>query len=157
MAVDNSSLMGLSFSNLVPEDTAAPDSLYANYMASNRPLDSFRAGADMSVPFYRRVNYMDPADSGAVSFGSVTDPFILDADPTGAKTVEYGRRIGQPYTSESIVSLNMLGGKSISSDTLSKSEAGRELLWIALQDRRGTKRGFWEALTDIGVGDPPFF
>ena len=157
MAVDNSSLMGLSFSNLVPEDTAAPNSLYASYMASNRSLDSFRAGTDMSVPFYRRVNYADPADSGAVSFGSATDPFILDTDPTGAKTVEYGRRIGQPYTSESIVSLNMLGGKSISSDTLSKSEAGRELLWIALQDRRGTKRGFWEALTDISAGDLPFF
>jgi hypothetical protein len=105
------------------------------------------------------VNYSDPADPQAVRVGKRTrDLYQLDIDPFGSATARYGERLGVPadVNSDTVVGLNVFG-KMMSADYLRKTEAGRRLLDLSEKNRKGMKRGFLGAITDIQIGDIPFF
>lgn len=145
MASDNSLVF-------VPEDITDPNSLVAHYFAQQG--SNF---VEEQTPWYRRVHYKDPYDPNVVSFNSSTpDLHMIDSDPNGIKTPEFGRSIGKSYTSQTILSLNLIGGKPVSYEWLEKRPDGRELLAIASRNREGRKRDFFEAVTDWSVSDAPF-
>ena len=139
-------------SPLIPEDFVDPNSIQARYYE----YQGKQAAVQSSQPWYLNVNYSTPSAGDAVSFGSSSDPFIIDSDPTGEKTVRYGRENGLPYTTDTILSLNLLGGRTVSHEWLSARPEGRELLSIALNNRKGRKRDFIEAVTDVSPSDLPY-
>lgn len=132
---------------------AAPDSLYNAYVGS-----ASKKAKEAQVPTLRpmQVNFADPYTAPMSSAGHNPDPWVLDSDPTGARTVDYGRAVGKPYKSDDILSLNIFG-REMGFEKLTQSDAGRRLIDIAYKQRHGHKRGFLEALTDVQVGDLPFF
>ena len=74
------------------------------------------------------------------------DPSMLDADPTGQYTTEYGKRTGQAYNQDTILELN-LNGEVYSADQLRQVKGGDELLNMARRKRQKPTRDFYEALT----------
>ena len=108
-------------SPLIPEDFVDPNSIQARYYE----YQGKQAAVQSSQPWYLNVNYSTPSAGDAVSFGSSSDPFIIDSDPTGEKTVRYGRENGLPYTTDTILSLNLLGGRTVSHEWLSARPEGR--------------------------------
>ena len=132
------------------DPTAAPDSLYSSYAGSKAKTDVQPVQQNQF-----RVNFADPYQQPLVSVGHSSDPWTLDSDPFGTKAVDYGRRVGKPYTNEDVLSLNVFG-REMGFDQLVKTEAGRRLIEIAHNNRVGHKRGLLEALTDFSVSDLPF-
>lgn len=102
-----------------------------------------------------RIVFAEPEDPVAPKYLRSSDPFLLDADPTGAKTVKWGEANGVPLTDDDINGLSIFG-RAFSRERLLASAAGRELLEIAKKNREGRKRDFWEALTDFSISDLPF-
>lgn len=102
-----------------------------------------------------RVNFLDPEDALAPRYLKSSDPFLLDPDPSGAKTVEWGKVNGVALRDDDVNGLNIFG-RAFTRERLLLSDAGRELLDIATKNRQGRKRDFWEALTDFSVSDLPF-
>ena len=149
---------GLTFDTAA---TAAPDSLYASHRAWEAESASFAADFALQHqqedPFLSSVNYADGDDPTALHLGHTRDPYQLDLDPFGEKTVRYGEKTGMTadYNSDTVAGLGVFG-KELSADTLQKTDAGRRLLEISERNRRGMKRGFLEAVTDFQLSDVPF-
>lgn len=100
--------------------------------------------------------YADLSDKTAVPFNGLGDDwYTLDLDFDWSRTVAYGERTGQPFTSRDIISLNVFG-KTISANKLRETNDGHRLLELAEITRKGTKRGFLTALSEVSVSDLPF-
>ena len=115
------------------------------------------SAADSRTAFQRNyVNFADPAVPDSYpAFTRSRDLMTLDTDPTGERTRQWAERTGNPAAGELVQGLNVFG-RAMGRDRLMSSEAGRQLLEIAEKNRRGVRRGFWEALTDFQWGDLPF-
>lgn len=140
-----------------------PNSLLAGYLAYTpiqpaglAPVEEQPRDESKVAPWRGRVVYAEADDGEAVRLGSTSDPFQIDPDPTGDKTIRYGERVGRAYTRDTILSLNLVGGRAKSYDWLMNREEGRRLLALASRDRKGRRRDLFEALSDIGPSDLPF-
>lgn len=114
-----------------------------------------RPAETLMSPSSFRVNFLDPEDTTAPRYLRSSDPFLLDPDPSGVKTVEWGKANGVALRDDDVNGLNVFG-RTFTRERLLLSDAGRELLDIATKNRQGRKRDFWEALTDFSVSDLPF-
>ena len=133
---------------------AEPDSQYAAYRRSvmDTPPDAPRPTYRMSDGY---VNYADAEPQGAPSFVRSNDLYTLDPDPFGLRTEKWAAANGLPYDSNHVTGLTVFG-RSMSRDYLNASDAGRRLLELEEKKRKGEKRGFLDAVTDIGLSDLPF-
>lgn len=132
------------------DPNAAPDSLYNAYVSTKGPEEP-----QVAQPARLDVRFADAHQRPVASAARTSDPWTLDADPFGTKTLEYGRRVGAPYTTTDVLSLNVFG-REMGAEQLNQTAAGRRLLEIATNNRKGHKRGFLEALTDFSWSDLPF-
>ena len=133
---------------------AEPDSQYAAYRRSvmDMPPDAPRPTYRMSDGY---VNYADAEPQGAPSFVRSNDLYTLDPDPFGLRTEKWAAANGLPYDSNHVTGLTVFG-RSMSRDYLNASDAGRRLLELEEKKRKGEKRGFLDAITDVGLSDLPF-
>ena len=137
-------------------DTFAPGvtGLSNDRLFGNPPAPGSLSAAHDSYSSTVSPMSLDQSDA-APTFLRSPDPFVLDNDPFGDKTVKWGRRTGQAYTSDDVAGLSVFG-KSFTRDELSRYDAGRRLLDITTNVRRGHKRGFLDAVTDFEWSDLPF-
>ena len=131
---------------------AASDSLYNAFVSSRSRTMPDPVPVQ---PGRLNVNFADKYQQPAFVVAHSPDPWTLDADPFGTKTQDYGRRVGKPYSTTDVLSLNVFG-REMGYEQLIQSDAGRRLLEIARNNRAGHKRGFLEALTDFSWSDLPF-
>lgn len=87
----------------------------------------------------------DPVSSYKPVF-KYADPGMLDADPTGEFTEDYGRRTGNVYSRDTVLELQV-GGRAVSADELRKVEGGETLIQMARLKRSAPRRDFGEALS----------
>lgn len=140
---------------LLGQSLASPTSPASGYDAMSR-VNGVPSAISVTIPTLK-VSYADPEHPvRPPSFVKSSDPFVLDPDPFGKKTVEWGRSHGLSMTDEDVPGLVVLG-RPMSRDHLMESDAGRRLLELTAKNKKGVKRGFLDALTDVSWSDLPFF
>ena len=147
-------------SALSTDNLATPDSILAAVKSAgfaSAAIDSSSALPDVR-PWSGQVNYAPGSeDPTAVTFGHRNrDPFVIDLDPTGEKTVKFLNDRGQSGTTQTVLGAQLIGGLVKSREWLMERPEGQRLLAIIARDRAGKKRDFWEAAFDVGPSDLPF-
>lgn len=108
--------------------------------------------------FFQRgiVNYQDaPQNTLVPAFIRSRDLMTLDPDASGEQTEKWGQKTGTFVGRDYIAGLTVFG-RPMSHDQLLATPAGQELLQIAAKNRRGERRDFGEAITDLSWSDVPF-
>ena len=147
-------------SALSTDNLATPDSILAATKSAgfaSAAIDPSSALPDVR-PWSGQVNYAPGSDDPtAVTFGHRNrDPFVIDLDPTGEKTVKFLNDRGQSGTTQTVLGAQLIGGLVKSREWLMERPEGQRLLAIIARDRAGKKRDFWEAVSDVGPSDLPF-
>ena len=147
-------------SALSTDNLATPDSILAAAKSAgfaSEAIDPSSALPDVR-PWSGQVNYAPGSeDPTAVTFGHRNrDPFVIDLDPTGEKTVKFLNDRGQSGTTQTVLGAQLIGGLVKSREWLMERPEGQRLLAIIARDRAGKKRDFWEAVSDVGPSDFPF-
>ena len=128
----------------VPNSTSAP----APGLSMPNLLPS--AGVDVGGVKFRTAQ--DPA---AVKLGPTRDPYRLDMDPFGDKTVKWGKLNGVAVDPNYVLSANVFG-KVMSREQLLSSDAGRRLVVLMEEMRNGHRRSFADAMSEWSLSDVPF-
>ena len=101
------------------------------------------------------VKFRTPQDPTAVKLGPTRDPYRLDMDPFGDKTVKWGKLNGVAVDSNYVLSANVFG-KVMSREQLLSSDAGRRLVVLMEEMRNGHRRSFADAMSEWSLSDAPF-
>ena len=132
MASDYSAFGGPA---LVADDLVNPDSATAAYAARDPQLEAL---------------------TSPTAGNATVDRFQVDTDPTGVKTKRFLESKGQAATLQTVLSAKMINGKEMPREWLMDRPEGQRLLSIIARNREGNRRGFLEAVTDVGPSDLPF-
>lgn len=146
----------------IPSATAgsgySQDALYSDYLNSMMAAyDSYADRYAADEPRQPVVNYASGPSSGmAPGYRRSRDLLQLDPDPFGSQTAALASRFPESgLTGDSIPALDVFG-KRMTREQLQQSDAGRRLLSIAEDQRRGRRRGFLDAITEWSWSDAPF-
>ena len=101
------------------------------------------------------VKFRTPQDPTAVKLGPTRDPYRLDMDPFGDKTVKWGKLNGVAVDSNYVLSANVFG-KVMSREQLLSTDAGRRLVVLMEEMRNGHRRSFSDAMSEWSLSDAPF-
>ena len=101
------------------------------------------------------VKFRTPQDPTAVKLGPTRDPYRLDMDPFGDKTVKWGKLNGVAVDSNYVLSANVFG-KVMSREQLLSTDAGRRLVVLMEEMRNGHRRSFADAMSEWSLSDVPF-
>ena len=101
------------------------------------------------------VKFRTPQDPTAVKLGPTRDPYRLDMDPFGDKTVKWGKLNGVAVDSNYVLSANVFG-KVMSREQLLSTDAGRRLIVLMEEMRNGHRRSFADAMSEWSLSDVPF-
>ena len=146
----------------IPSATAgsgySQDALYSDYLNSMMAAyDSYADRYAADEPRQPVVNYASGPSSGmAPGYRRSRDLLQLDPDPFGSQTETLASRFPEAgLTGDSVPVLDVFG-KRMTREQLQQSDAGRRLLSIAEERRRGRRRGFLDAITEWSWSDAPF-
>jgi len=102
------------------------------------------------------VNYATPESGVAPGLPRSRDILQLDPDPFGAFTSRYAESIpGSGVTGDTSLALDVFG-KRMTREELLRSDAGRRLLQITEDAKKGRRRDFWDAIKEWSWSDAPF-
>lgn len=138
---------GVDFRQMAAKESASlVDGIYDEY--AKQRTTPFKQGF---------VNYATPSTNKPTpSFLRPTsDLMLLDPDPTGEKTASWAKAGNLGFNNDHVEGLNVFG-KVFTKDELEQTDYGTKLLNLAIKNRQGKKRGFWEAFTDFEWADAPF-
>lgn len=137
-------------------NTSFTESLAAAYAGFNTATPVMQSDAPAVTPSF--VNYADApyrTTTPVPAFVKSSDIFTLDTDPFGERTEKWAKRTGQTVDSNYVAGLSVFG-RTMSREQLAASDAGRRLLELEEKKRQGTKRDFFDAVTDFQWSDLPF-
>ncbi len=125
--------------------------------ASALQLEKMKQEREPRTEFFKSgIKYADPQDQDPLALATrPADLMTLDPDADGTQTAAWGETHDLPYDRNTVAVLNVFG-KPMSRSFLECSDAGRELLRIAEQNRKGNRRDFWEAIKDVRYSDLPY-
>ena len=101
------------------------------------------------------VKFRTAQDPAAVKLGPTRDPYRLDMDPFGDKTVKWGKLNGVAVDPNYVLSANVFG-KVMSREQLLSTDAGRRLVVLMEEMRNGHRRSFADAMSEWSISDIPF-